>query len=98
MKYQITTRTLPHFRWQILADYVSTNLRKLGYSPKLSKVLDEESDAEVTINERPDVHVQVGDGYYVVHCWDKNHDFCSFVQGECDVKKEIERSIVLITK
>ena len=98
MKYEITTSNLAHFRWQILADYVSTNLRNLGYKPKLSKVLDEESDAEIVVESNKDLHVQVGDGYYVVHHWDKNHDFCSFVEGKCDVKKEIERSIVLINK
>ena len=89
MKYTITKQTLPHFRWQIIADYVLSTLRAKGANAKLTKAHDEESDAEIKVAHLPDLHVQVGDGYYVVNMWSKDREAMAHVEGECDLVKEI---------
>lgn len=89
--YTITKQNLSHFRWQIIADYVLSTLRAGGANAKLTKVHDEESDAEIKVAHLQDLHVQVGDGYYVVNMWNKDRTAMAHVEGACDLVKEIAK-------
>jgi len=87
--YTITKQNLPHFRWQIIADYLSASLRASGFNPRLTKVHDEESDAEIKAPGLTDIHFQVGDGYYVVNMWNKDRTAMAHVEGTCKIIDEV---------
>jgi hypothetical protein len=89
--YTITKQNLPHFRWQIIADYLSATLRASGFNPRLTKVHDEETDAEVKAVGLTDIHFQVGDGYYVVNMWNKDRTAMAHVEGACNLIDEVAK-------
>lgn len=91
MKYKITSKNLQHFRWQIIADYVSAKAASLGLHPRLTKEHDEEGDAEVTINQN--LYFQIGEGYYVVHCWNPSRTAVVNIDGKCNLVKEINEAV-----
>lgn len=89
--YTITKQNLSHFRWQIIADYVLSTLRASGFNARLTKVHDEESDAEIKASGLTDIHFQVGDGYYVVNMWNKDRTAMAHVEGTCYLIDEIRK-------
>ena len=91
MPYKITKKNLQHFRWQVLADFVSAEATALGLHPRLTEVLTPQGDAEVTINER--LYVQIGDGYYVVHVWNPERTAVVNIEGKCSLMSEIREAV-----
>lgn len=96
MPYKITKKNLQHFRWQIIADFVSAEATALGLHPRLTEVMTYQNDATVTINER--LYVQVSDGYYVVNCWNTERTSVRHVEGKCSLQKEILEAVSHWTK
>jgi hypothetical protein len=91
MSYKVTAKNLQHFRWQIIADYVSAKASALGFNPRLTEVMTDVTDAEVTLDEN--LYVQIGDGYYVVHTWNPEHTALVNIEGKCSLKKEIAEAV-----
>lgn len=91
MPYKITAKNLQHFRWQIIADFVSAKTTALGFHPRLTEVLTPEGDAEVTLNAN--LYVQIGDGYYVVHVWNPERTAVVNIEGKCSLKAEIDEAV-----